>query len=70
MTKEWKPLSIGSPEVEAQALNETEDAMRELIKTGRLIGISKASLAFMLNRLSNELMPSAGDVHPEAPTVQ
>ncbi len=70
MTKEWKPLSIRSPEVEAQALNETEDAMRQIVNAGLMIGASKASLAFMLNRLSAELMPNAGDVHPEAPGVQ
>lgn len=57
-----------SPEVEAQALNETEKAIREIVQVGLNIGASKASLAFMLNRISAELMPEIALAEPH--TVQ
>ena len=58
-----------SPQVEAQALQETEDAVRELMKVGHNIGCHKASLAMMLRTIAEEMAPSIV-VHPAPPMSQ
>ena len=46
-----------APVVEAAALRETEDTLRELIRCARLCGMEKAALALMLRTLAEELHP-------------
>lgn len=45
------------PKVEAAALSQTEDAMRELVQTARNCGMHKESLAMMLRAIADELSP-------------
>ena len=44
-------------ELEASALRETEDALRELVTVGRNIGLRKISLAMLLRNVADELDP-------------
>lgn len=58
-----------APAVEAAALQETEEALRELVKVGHNIGCHKASLAMMLRAVADELAP-VGIIHDEPPLPQ
>lgn len=53
-----------APQVEAQALDETEKALRELMTCGHNIGCNKISLAMMLRSLADEFDPPT-IIHPE-----
>jgi hypothetical protein len=46
-----------SPIIEAQALRETEESLREFITVARNIGLSRGSLALMLRTVADELVP-------------
>lgn len=56
------------PKIEAQALDETESAMRDLVQVGINIGASRASLALMLRKVADDIAPKI--IHPEPPAVQ
>lgn len=53
-------MSTLAPVLEAAALRETEDALRELVKCGQNIGCSNISLALMLRSVADEI---------DAPTI-
>lgn len=46
-----------SPVIEAALLNQTEEALREVVQTAENCGASKESLAMMLRRLADENSP-------------
>ena len=43
--------------MEASAMHETENALRELMQVGKNIGLRKASLAMMLRAVADEMDP-------------
>ena len=43
--------------LEASAMHETENALRELMQVGKNIGLRKASLAMMLRSIADEMDP-------------
>lgn len=51
--------------IEAGALDETEQAMREIVKVGHNIGLSKPALAMMLRAIADELLPPIIVPNPE-----
>lgn len=53
-----------APTIEAAALRETEDYLREFIRAASNTGIGKPSLALMLRAVADELDP------PQIVTVQ
>lgn len=47
------------PVIEAAALRQTEDALREMMTAAKNCGMSKASIALMLRSLADEMDPPA-----------
>lgn len=52
------------PTLEASALTQTEDALRELVQAAVNIGLNKASLRLMLLNVADDMKP------PEVKVVQ
>jgi hypothetical protein len=56
-----------SPVIEAAAMRQTEDALRELMQTAENVGLSRPGLAMLLRTVADELQPP-GIIH-DAPTL-
>lgn len=52
-----------NPVIEAEALRQTEESLREFVTVAKNIGISQESVALMLRTIADELSP------PDSPTV-
>lgn len=63
------PISL-SQTIEAQALRETEDSLRELMRVGHNIGLKKASLAMMLRTVADDLDEPPSILVPGTDSVQ
>jgi hypothetical protein len=50
-------MSTLAPHIEAAALRETEDALRELVKVAQNIGCGNPSIAMMLRSVAEDLHP-------------
>ena len=46
-----------TPIIEAQALRETEDALREFVRVAHNVGLAKPSIAMMLRSVADEMDP-------------
>lgn len=57
-------MSALTPVIEARALQETEDALREFLQAAQNIGLTKESLGMMLRTVADEISP------PNTITVQ
>ena len=46
-----------NPSIEAAAMRETEDALRQFVQVAQNVGLSKVSIAMMLHTVADELDP-------------